>query len=287
MDQPLPDDFPEVLRNCFTNLSKVFKVQNSLKRIPDYDGESDQGFNRWLQALELVFQTASAETDVEKKELALQTLSGRAAEFLSRKFRLNNDITWVETRAALKTQFGDQADSSLTMKKLRSITQRPGESIQNFAERIRQQAHLAYPDVLIGDNHVLTQTVMETLMEGVRDSAVARRIIKENPQTFEAAIEIATDEQRTTRVFDARRGEEEAMEINVLGKQAVSEVSKLTGQIEKLSDQVNAISRAPPLTIPQAIPRRNVSGSRPHFPQPPPLMGVESQAGSSQQLLDL
>ena len=89
MDQPLPDDFPEVLRNCFTNLSKVFKVQNSLKRIPDYDGESDQGFNRWLQALELVFQTASAETDVEKKELALQTLSGRAAEFLSRKFRLN------------------------------------------------------------------------------------------------------------------------------------------------------------------------------------------------------
>ena len=107
---------------------------------------------------------------------------------------------------ALAGQFTDQGDVSIPMSKLRRLTQRRDESVQNFSERLRKQASIAYPGVPV-DNPVLSHTLIDVFFDGVLSPEVARHLIKEQPDGFEEAITLAIGAQRTDDAFEVRPGE--------------------------------------------------------------------------------
>ena len=74
----------------------------------------------------------------------------------------------------------------------------------------------AYPADNITTDHIQKQLV-ETFTDGVKDNAIARKLIREKPITLEKALEIATKEQQTAGAFDLRK-EETPMEVDAISQ---------------------------------------------------------------------
>ena len=67
-------------------------------------------------------------------------------------------------------------------------------------------------------DQALVQTVLvDVLIDGVQDDAIAKRLIKVHPERLNAALTIAVNEQSANRHFKMRHRVEEPMEIDSLG----------------------------------------------------------------------
>ena len=113
-------------------------------------------------------------------------------------------------------QYYDLADAQLALCQLRKTRQRPNENVQNYAERLIILCDDSYPGDNITVDHIQKQLV-ETFTDGVKDNAIARKLIRENPITLEKALEIATQEQQRARAFELRR-EETPMEVDAISQ---------------------------------------------------------------------
>ena len=74
------------------------------------------------------------------KFLATLTLGGSAGMFSSRVLKENANLQWSELRKKLKQRYSDVADPAFALEKFRRTHQNKGESIQNYAERLRAAA---------------------------------------------------------------------------------------------------------------------------------------------------
>ena len=132
---------------------------------------------------------------------------------MARKIKANPHITFDEIKKVMTVQ-SDLADVQLALCQLRKTRQRPDENVQNYAERLIVLCDDAYPGDNLTVDHIQKQLV-ETFTDGVKDNAIARKLIREKPITLEKALEIATQEQQTARAFELRR-EESPMEVDAI-----------------------------------------------------------------------
>ena len=72
------------------------------------------------------------------------SIKGVAADFAVCMVGQKQNMTWAEFRAALVNQFSDSGDEYVAQAKLAKLRQAPGESVQNFCERIFAIAAEAY-----------------------------------------------------------------------------------------------------------------------------------------------
>ena len=164
------------------------------KEIRDFSGDGAKHFRDWLSDIDRVGQALHADNE-RYKTLAFQSLRGAAGTFLSRYVRDHPNHTWAQIRAALVAQYEEDGDSHLATQKLRCLQQKAGESVQNFVERILRLASEAYRDL----DQPLVQTILvDVLIDGVKDDAIAKRLIKAHPDTLNAALALAVNEQSAT-----------------------------------------------------------------------------------------
>ena len=279
-NRPVPEVGNDAFNAGMAMIARELRLQNLLKRGPVYSGESPKDFYDWVKQVEFTAQSLQAgDDDALKISSAMHTLTGRAIEFLSRYCNAHPEATWVEVKDALAGQFTDQGDVSIAMRKLRRLTQRRDESVQNFSERLRQQASIAYPGVPV-DNPVLSHTLIDVFIDGVLSPEVARHLIKEQPDGFEEAITLAIGAQRTNRAFEARRGET-AMEVDMvtnqdlatLKTQVKSEIkNEMKGLLSEIKNMISASHMAP---APQPPAQWQ---SQAHPPIPPLVTGPYMQS---------
>ena len=248
---PLPrDDEEEIHRagpdqtiaDSFRLIQMEMRAQTFIKQIREFDGEGGRRFMDWLRDVERI-GTAIRADDEQYKAIVLQTLRGPAAEFTSRFVAENPNATWGLVRHTLIHQYSDTGDRHLARQKLRRMTQRTGETIQNFAQRIVAMAEDAFTrDEL--NNPFVQVTLIEVLTDGVQDDHTARKLIRERPNTFNDALQMACVEQQTARAFSIRRRAEEPMDVNVaeLTKTQTAATDLLRKDIEALTAQVAALS---------------------------------------------
>ena len=154
--------------------------------------------------------------DDRLRALALETLQGPAADFLSRKIKTDPTLSFDQIKKVMTDQYSDLADSQLALRQLRKTKQRLDENVQNYAERLIVLCDDAYPGDDIDTEHIQNQLV-ETFIDGVKDSAIARKLIRQRPTSLDEALQIATQEQQTARAFELRR-EETPMEIDAISQ---------------------------------------------------------------------
>ena len=165
----------------------------------------------------------------------MQTLRGPAGDFVTRLIRVQPNITWPSIRQALYDHYSDINDTQLAIQKLCRLTQNAGESIQNFAMRIMILADDAYAGHDM-NNPLIQSALIETLVDGVRDNGVARKLIRENPDKFEKAVALA--EQQATRAYNIRR-REEPMDVYWVSQDNSN--SEITQRLDKLVDAVGQL----------------------------------------------
>ena len=213
---PLPDDTGVVFKNGLEELKLELRAQGVLKQIREFDGEGSRKFKEWSREVERAGSVISA-SDERLKTIALQTLKGSAADFCARIMRLQPHISWVELKRVLFTQYSDTGDSHIAKTKLRNLKQRKGESIQNFVERIFSLGDEAFAGEDL-NNPLIQSTLIDTLVEGVINDSVSRKIIREKPETLDRALSLALREQQDSKAFELRRRHEEPMDVSYVSE---------------------------------------------------------------------
>ena len=205
----------EAFQDCMRNIQLEFRTQGIKSNVRTFSGEGARMFADWIKDMKKASTLVNGDND-RLRSLALETLQGSAADFLSRKIKANPAITFNEIKKVMTDQYSDLADTQLALRQLRKMKQRPDENVQNYAERLIALCDDAFPEHDVNDNHIQKQLV-ETFTDGVRDNGIARKLIRSRPDKLDKAVEIATQEQQTARAFELRR-EEVPMEIDAIVK---------------------------------------------------------------------
>ncbi len=281
---PLPQFNQEVL-GCLKDLGIQLGSQAAALQIKCFHGES-KGFKQWLKNVEKQ-GTLLGRTNEGISLLAFQSSTGPVSDFLYRHFKLHKDrgdvVEWNALKDELRGRFGEVPDKHVAMQALRKAYQHKGENVQIFAERLIELGEDAFPreDLLL--NHIARQMV-EIFTDGLRDNAVARKVLRESPEDFHRAVAVATGEQNILRRFSMRDRQvriETPMEVDLVKSEEVMKpppaqkrrnFSKKESKPPRVSPNVQGDQFALPTTQPKSnywLSKGNQGGAQ---AQIPPLM---------------
>ncbi|XP_033609725.1 uncharacterized protein LOC117282787 [Cryptotermes secundus] len=128
-------------------------------------------------------------TDKEKSTYLITALKGRAAEILP---GIPANTTYEETLQALEDRFGDQHFAAAYHCQLRTRTQKPTESLQDFATAIELLALRAYPN--LPANHI-GREAGKAFVYGIRDADIKIQLLLGGEKTVNEALRQALELQ--------------------------------------------------------------------------------------------
>ena len=98
----------EIWSHHFDQLHQELRTQNTSGNVRKFDGEGHQQFIDWLRDMERCKITIRAD-DERMRTLALNTLTGPAAEFCLRTIKAEPRISWMALQLELKERYSDLA----------------------------------------------------------------------------------------------------------------------------------------------------------------------------------
>lgn len=201
---PAAVDLPNYKKETVEKLSSIMVLlgtQNAQTSIEKFQGDPKR-FQNWVKSIEKYTMLIGGNGD-QKKRFALQTADGPVSEFLVRYYSSNPVSSWPEVLAHLKARFGEIIDNQHALQVLRSTRQKPTESIQVYAERVVSVAEQAWPDSDLSDPLIQRQLI-DCFIDGLTDSGVARKVMRDSPDNFQDAVRVAVNEQNLARKFELR-----------------------------------------------------------------------------------
>lgn len=116
-----------------------------VSRTPRFLGIETDDWEGWISRFESLTQGYK---DEERIKRLLPLLDGVASDCASSHYK--TDRTYEGIKAHLSARFGRAVDPLQAQAELGRVTQRPGESAANFADRIRKLGQAAFPDMAAG-----------------------------------------------------------------------------------------------------------------------------------------
>lgn len=104
--------------------------------LPSFDGERPEQLLGFFESIETVGELCNWQ-DKEQLQVAKLKLSGTALQYYRGESALGKATSWVEFKKVLSERFSDKIPSQFYAQQLSSIRQRPGETIEAFADRVR------------------------------------------------------------------------------------------------------------------------------------------------------
>lgn len=225
----------DVFSRDLNSLRLEIRSQGLAKNIRGFAGEGFAQFKTWVKDMDKV--ATAVHGDHEKlKMLAIQTLSGVASDFATKWVRAHINGTWGDLKEALKERYADLADSQYAQQALKRMSQKKGEGVQTFADRIIDTAEQAY-DIRDLDSPVIQAQLRDIYIDGLTEDNIARKIITRQPNTLQQAVEIATAAQQTDRTFRLRRrgNESEPMDVDAVAN-AHTKIARIENSLNQLTD---------------------------------------------------
>lgn len=185
-----------------TTVSNLISTQNAQTSLLRYGGDPKK-FQDWIRSLDKYVLLTGEGGDSPYKKYALQSSEGPVSDFLVRFYKLNSDCRWDVVLSELQARFGDIVDGQHGLQVLRTTKQKSGETVQVFAERMLIVAEQAWPTDSITEPLIQRQ-ILDVFIDGLQDSQIARKVLREGPETVAAAVKIAVEEQNLARKFSLR-----------------------------------------------------------------------------------
>ena len=199
------------LARQMAGLTTAVGAQGIAQMVPSFDGTPSK-YKNWIRDIEKYGYLINIARD-KLKLVAFQTSTGSVSSFLQRFLGDHEDITWEQLKAELSARFAEITDSQHAFSLLRTIKQKQGESCQMFVERMLGLAEIAY-DNQPGGLETMEKQLIGLFTDGILDNAIKLRIMRENPNTLQAACLIASKEQNLRKRFDLRFGKQSKFEHN-------------------------------------------------------------------------
>ena len=115
-------------------------------------------------------------------------------------------IAWEDLKRELAARFGDIVDPQYALARLQKEKQRKDESVQFFAERLMTLAEDAFPDTDVRNDAAIERQLIQVFVDGLCLDTIKVKLLRENPERVQRAVEIATKEQDLLKKIDVRLG---------------------------------------------------------------------------------
>ena len=102
-------------------------------------------FKEWVKSIEKYAVLANLGNGDRIKRVAYQASRGPVSEFICRYQDNNQRATCDQLKAELNIRFSEVTDAQHAIMLLRKVQQKPGETVQVYAERLLTLAEDAYP----------------------------------------------------------------------------------------------------------------------------------------------
>ena len=246
------------------------RMQNLTKHVRPFHGEGSAKFRNWLTDMDQLGITVDSE---RMCVLASLTLGGLAGTFVSRFLKDNPNTQWQTLRQKLRERFSDESDIAYAQEKCRRMRQTRGESVSNFAERLRSAAADAFDNISSPDTQ---RMLVEIFQKGVENDHLSRYLIRKKFTTLDLAVQCAVDETRADRTFQLLRDKPaptEPMDIDAV-RHDDHRLDRLQANMDRLTKQMDKLTRHPPR--PSGPPRSQNVPFRPnrHNSAPPRFRSV-------------
>lgn len=188
-DAPAVEAFQN-LRLELANISQVIAANGISQSISKFDGNPKQ-FREWVKSIEK-YATLAGVPDGRIKLLAYQTSGGAVSGFINRYITANPTNTWEQMKEQLSVRFSDVADAQMALSLLRRVKQKHGENIHAYAEKILALAEQAYNNQ---GGEAVERQLIDIFADGLVNDQLKIKIFREQPNTLQGAVGIATNEQ--------------------------------------------------------------------------------------------
>lgn len=175
--------------------------QGVAKIVNNFDGSDPKAFKDWVKSIEKYSTLTGVQGD-RIKLIAYQASQGPVSDFLKRYLDANPNNTWDQVKVELKSRFGEVIDSEHALLLLRRVKQKPQESIQVYAERLLTLGENTFD----GQGDWAMQRQLVGYFNGLLNDLMKMKVMRENPNTFNDAVTMATTEQNLRRRFQLRTG---------------------------------------------------------------------------------
>ena len=199
------------LAQQMTGLSSTINSQGIAQMIPPFNGVPSK-LTEWINNIE----TYVLLNDVgpgRVKWIAFQTNTGCVSDFLQRYLGMNEDITWVNLKAELASRFAEITDNQHDFMLLRKLKQTREESVQKFAERMLTLAEEVYRDEPGGVEAIERQLVVVFLIDGLLHDYQKMKVMRDNPVSFQNAVNSAMAEHNLRKRLHLRLGRRERRDM--------------------------------------------------------------------------
>lgn len=161
-----------------------------------------QDIRTWLKAFDLRCEAEGVLTEYERKIELMSNLDVHTAYAAVLRMRLPDDIRYQDMKQELIQRFSPRCNALDYRDEFRSRTQGKNESIDDFADALRQAAELAYPHL---DPPHLEEELVDQFLKGVRVSTETRhRLYFNRPATLQMAKGVLRHDELAQKL--ARRG---------------------------------------------------------------------------------
>lgn len=175
--------------------------------VQTFEGNPSQ-FKQWVRNLERYAQMAKV-SEGELPSIALVTCTGLVADFIKRYIDevgvAGTRPNWQDLKKLLQKRFAEVTDPQQATALLRRTRQGPQESVQMFAERLLRIAEDAYPSQVTNETRdIIQKQLADTFCDGLYYDYLRMKVLREDPKTFESAVQCAMKEQNLRQRFYSR-----------------------------------------------------------------------------------
>ena len=196
------------MKLCTTSLDQLQRLVSSmvssqvLSNSMSFKGDT-KNYRIWIKGIER-HVTATGGNDDTKIAIAIQSSAGIVGEFLHQYSIDHPGANWQKIKNELVTRFSDVVDQAHAMSKLRHLKQAPNESVTLFAERLLDRAIDAFPEQGL-EQPMIARQLVDICINGLKEAFIARKIMRDSPNTLAGAITIAVQEARLSKKFELRK----------------------------------------------------------------------------------
>ena len=158
-----------------------------LTKTKPFTGAQGQNWNQWVSRFEA--QTATF-SDADRIQCLVALLEERALDSYA-SLSKEDKSSYAKTRDSLAARYGTDVGILRAQAELAGAMQGPGESVADFADRIRLLGRAAYPKA--GDNDVSVQSNLTSrFLCGLHDERLQDQLCDEDLRTLQAAVDKAS-----------------------------------------------------------------------------------------------
>jgi len=185
--------------NQLSGISAKMTSQTVSGIVPIFDGKPNE-FRDWTRSIEKhIFISGLPANDA--KSIAYQRSKGLVSDFIGRQIQVH--LSWADLKRQLAARFGEVSDPHCAFALLQKCRQKKEENVGLFAERLFSLAEEAFPD---GMSPAVHRQLIGFFVDGLSSQAVAMKVLRGNPATFEAAVTTADTEATFQKQFALRLG---------------------------------------------------------------------------------